>query len=107
MLPCILLYVLLTILCSLSAASAAATTTCIPDQTVDTQAYTSPDGVTFTVTTSTCKPDSQVETRDVTRVIHDPFGAAIVERDASECTDPAICFCGDTCEHLISHLPPL
>jgi len=80
----------------------AASTNCVPDQTVDSQTYTSPDGVNFTITTSKCKPGSQVETRDVTRVLDDPLRLDLVERDASECTDPAICWCGLVpCAHTI------
>lgn len=78
-------------------AASAASAGCVPDpsQTIGTQTYTSPDGVKFTVTTSKCKPGSQVETRDVSRIIHDPFSLGIVDRDASECTDPVgTCYCG-------------
>jgi len=83
------------------AAASAALAGCVPDQAVDTQTYTSPDGVEFTITTSTCKPGTQLEAREVTNAVYDPLSAGIFERDASECTDPAICQCGFTCQFFV------
>jgi len=78
--------------------AAAASTGCTPGSVIDTQSYTSPDGVEFTVTTSTCK--AGIQSRNLANVAFDPLGMGIADRDASECTDPAICLCGQTCESI-------
>ena len=82
--------------CTLLAASAGPTT-CPPESTIDSQTYISPDGVEFTITTSNCKQDVH-NLRDVESVVQDPLHIGVVERGASECTDPDICACGQTCE---------
>jgi len=76
---------------------------CSPESTIDSQAYISPDGVEFTITTSNCKQHIH-NPRDVDGVTHEPLNIGVVERGASECTDPDICACGQTCSHVTCKL---
>ena len=81
-----------------TAASAAslASTSCTAGKVIETKNYTSSKGFEFTVTTATC--ERSVDTRSLASVEEGPFDYFLAKRDLSECTDPEICICGDSCK---------